>query len=430
MKNSYQQNLNGCLAKEIGASGLTQDELGRYVKSTECILETLRRDFCANSVPFLTLPAEEEISRVNEVAQSFRGRFSNVLVLGTGGSSLGGKTLCALAPKTAGPNIHFLDNIDPLTIDALVTTLDWVNTGILAISKSGFTTETLAQLAVFVDVLREHVNDTKISEHIAVVTDSSGSPLTEIARNLGCVLLEHPRQIGGRYSVFSVSGILPARIMGLDIGGVHSGASEILDLLNHSGSAEQFPPALGAATAVGLSQLKKLSTSVFMTYSDRLSNLGLWYCQLWAESLGKDGKGITPVRATGTLDQHSQLQLYLAGPPDKMFSLILTDTAGEGPGVPDEFSTINHLSYLKGRTIGDVFAASGNATALTLTHAGRPTRLFKLLNVDERSIGALMMHLMIETVVVANLISVDPYSQPAVEVGKELVRQHLDQNAQ
>ena len=113
-----------------------------------------------------------------------------------------------------------------------------------------------------------------------------------------------------------------------------------------------------------------------------------------------------------------------------MFSLILTDTAGEGPGVPDEFSTIDHLSYLKGHTIGDVFAAAGNATALTLTHEGRPTRLFNLLNVDERSIGALMMHLMIETVVVANLIGVDPYSQPAVEAGKELVRQHLEQNVQ
>ena len=167
-----------------------------------------------------------------------------------------------------------------------------------------------------------------------------------------------------------------------------------------------------------------------MTYSDRLSNLGFWYCQLCAESLGKDGNGITPVRATGTLDQHSQLQLYLAGPPDKMFSLILTDTAGEGLRVPDEFSTIDDLSYLQGRTIGDVFAAAGNATALTLAHEGRPTRVFKLSKVDERSIGALMMHLMIETVVVANLIGVDPYDQPAVEAGKELVRQRLGQNIQ
>tara|TARA_B100001123_G_scaffold9073_1_gene11439 strand:+ start:286 stop:1578 length:1293 start_codon:yes stop_codon:yes gene_type:complete len=430
MKNSYQQTIDGCLAEEIGDSGLTQDELGRYVKSTERVLENLRREFCCNNVPFLMLPTEEEFSRINEVAQLFRGRFSNVLVLGTGGSSLGGKTLCALAPKTAGPNVHFLDNIDPLTIDGLVTTLDWANTGILAISKSGFTTETLTQLAVFVSVLREHVRDQEVSEHIVVVTDASDSPLTEIARNLGCVLLKHPLKIGGRYSVFSISGILPARIKGLDVEEVQSGASEVVGLLNHSGSVEQFPPAVGAATAVGLSELKKLSTSVFMTYSDELSNLGLWYCQLCAESLGKDGKGITPIRATGTVDQHSQLQLYLAGPPDKMFSLILTDTSREGLVVSDEFSTIDHLSYLKGRTIGDVFAAAGNATALTLGHKGRPTRLFKLPKVDERSIGALMMHLMIETVVVANLIGVDPYNQPAVEAGKELLRQQLGQNVQ
>ncbi len=430
MKNSYQQNLAGCFAEEIGDGGLTQDELGRYVKSTERILENLRKEFRANTLPFLTLPAEEEFLRFDEVAQLFRDRFSNVLVLGTGGSSLGGKTLCALAPKTAGPNILFFDNIDPLTVDALVASVDWVNTGILAISKSGFTTETLTQLAVFVGVLREHVDDKKISEHIAVITDTSGSPLTEIARNLGCVCLEHPLQIGGRYSVFSVSGILPARIKGLDVEEVRSGASEVVDLFNRGGSVEQFPPALGAATAVGLNELKRLSTSVFMTYSDRLSNLGYWYGQLCAESLGKDGKGITPVRATGTIDQHSQLQLYLAGPRDKMFSLILTDTAREGREVPNEFSAIDQLSYLKGCTIGDVFAAAGNATALSLTHEGRPTRLFKLPKVDERAIGALMMHLMIETVVVAKLIGVDPYNQPAVEAGKELVRQQLGQKVQ
>ena len=146
MKNSYQQNLNGCLAEEIGDSGLTQNELDRYVKLTKGVFQNLRNEFCAKTAPFLTLPAEDEFSRINDVANLFRGKFSDVLVLGTGGSSLGGKTLCALAPKIAGPNIHFLDNIDPLTIDALVTNLDWVNTGILAISKSGFTTETLTKM--------------------------------------------------------------------------------------------------------------------------------------------------------------------------------------------------------------------------------------------------------------------------------------------
>ena len=147
--------------------------------------------------------------------------------------------------------------------------------------------------------------------------------------------------------------------------------------------------------------------------------------QLWAESLGKDGKGTLPVRAVGTVDQHSQLQLYLAGPADKLFTVILTEAAGTGRVVPPELAQGEALSYLAGRKMGDLLDAEQRATAETLIRHGRPTRLLRLGRVDEAAMGALMMHFFLETIITAHLWSVDPFDQPAVEEGKILARQYL-----
>jgi glucose-6-phosphate isomerase len=174
-----------------------------------------------------------------------------------------------------------------------------------------------------------------------------------------------------------------------------------------------------------LERTKAAKVTVLMSYCDRLADFGLWYRQLWAESLGKSGEGTTPIRAIGTVDQHSQAQLYLDGPTDKMYTLVLTDTVGKGPVLPDAAAEFEGLSYLKNRTMGDLFAAAGRATAETLANNGRPTRLLHLPKVDETSMGALMMHFMLETVITAHLIGVDPYNQPAVEEGKALTREYL-----
>jgi len=187
-----------------------------------------------------------------------------------------------------------------------------------------------------------------------------------------------------------------------------------------------FAPAEGAAVSVGLERTKGATTTVFMPYCDRLADFGLWYRQLWAESLGKSGEGTTPIRAMGTLDQHSQLQLYLDGPADKMYTLVLTDTVGKGPDIPDTVTEMESLSYLRGRTLGDLLSAAGRATGETLANNGRPTRFLRVPSVDETAMGALMMHFMLETVIAADLIGVDPYDQPAVEEGKLLTREYLE----
>ena len=225
--------------------------------------------------------------------------------------------------------------------------------------------------------------------------------------------------------MLSVTGLLPAAIAGLDIERLRAGAATITEPLLAGASAADLPPATGAALSVGLNRNAGTRLSVLMPYCDRFADLGLWFCQLWAESIGKQGEGTTPVRAIGTVDQHSQLQLYIDGPADKMFSLILTDTGGQGAFVPAAFSDMEGLSYLSGRTMGDLLAVAGRSTAETLANNGRPTRIFQVPVVDELSMGALMMHFMVETMIAADLLGLNAFDQPAIEEGKILARQYL-----
>jgi glucose-6-phosphate isomerase len=162
-----------------------------------------------------------------------------------------------------------------------------------------------------------------------------------------------------------------------------------------------------------------------MPYIDRLAPFGFWFRQLWAESLGKDGKGTTPVRAVGAVDQHSQLQLYLAGPADKLFTLVTLDQAGTGAAFPPDLAQDGALAYLAGKRLGDLLAAEQRATVTSLLRNGRPTRVIHLARLDEERLGALFMHFMLETIIAADLLGVDAFDQPAVEEGKVLARQYL-----
>jgi glucose-6-phosphate isomerase len=427
----YTQDLTDCFSGEIGEGGLEPAVFDRYLAQSEAALERIRTAYADNALPLLALPEKhDDLAEITAVADRFRSSFDDVVILGTGGSSLGGQTLCSLAdsgfgPRPGAPRLHFMDNVDPHTFDGLIRSVNWQRTGIIAISKSGSTAETLFQLGVLLQALREHVPDDEVADHVVAITEATENPVTVIARGLGCTVLEHHAAIGGRYSVLSVTGMLPAAIAGLDIARLRAGAATITGPLLSGAATADIPPAAGAALAVGLNRNAGTRLTVLMPYCDRLADLGLWFCQLWAESIGKQGEGTTPVRAIGTVDQHSQLQLYLDGPADKMFSLILTETAGQGAAVPAEFSDIDGLSYLAGRTMGDLLAVAGRATAETLANNGRPTRVFHVPVVDEMSMGALMMHFMVETMIMADLIGVNAFDQPAVEESKILAREYL-----
>ena len=428
---SFALDITDCFASEIGDSGLEEATFEQYLQKTGEFLETLPSQVGDGKLPFLSLPAkQDDLPEIVETAAHFRENFDDVIVLGTGGSSLGGRTLSALAPLEyskvcGGPRLRFVDNVDPHSFDLLITATDWSRTGVIAISKSGSTAETMAQFVVLSNTLRTHVTEGRVSDHVAVITEPKPSPLVSMAENIGCRVLDHDPQVGGRYSALSVTGLLPAAIAGLDINAIRAGAARVLQSGLYGATAD-FTPALGAAVSVGLERTKGVRATVLMPYCDRLAEFGLWYGQLWAESLGKSGEGTTPIRAIGTVDQHSQIQLYLDGPADKMYTLVLTDTAGQGPNLSDTMADIEGLAYLRGRTIGDLLSVAGRATAETLANNGRPTRILRVPAVDEAAMGALMMHFMLETVIAAHLIGVDPYDQPAVEEGKTLARGYLE----
>ena len=395
---------DGCFTDAIGAGGIARDQLASLLAETAPALAALQ----GSDLPLLKLPARrDDLPAIQAAAAKLRA-LDDVVLLGTGGSSLGGQTLYALADPTKKPRLHFHDNVDPHTFDRLVATLDPARSGVIAISKSGTTAETLAQLFI---VLKWAGG----GQRFVAVTEPKDSTLTKVARAHGMTVLDHDPDIGGRYSALSVTGVLPAVIAGLDVAALREGAAQVL--------ADPSAACEGAALAVALWRHKGATQSVLMPYCDRLATFGLWFRQLWAESLGKQGSGTTPIRAIGTVDQHSQLQLYLAGPRDKMYSLMLLDCADEGPAI--DATLAKDIPYLAGRRLGALMDAEGRATARTLVRNGRPTRLFKLKRLDERAMGALMMHYMIETILTARLLGVDPFDQPAVEEGKVLTREYL-----
>jgi glucose-6-phosphate isomerase len=426
----YDHRITACFAEALGARGLARVRFDTLLGETAHALERLRAWHAEGSLPLLRLPAaRDDLAALAPVVKDHRARFDQVVVLGTGGSSLGGQTLCALADagfgqRAGAPRLRFMDNVDPHTMGLLADSGELVRTGFLVISKSGSTAETLTQFLVCFAALQKRVG-AAAATHFIAVTEPGDNLLRRLAARFGMAVLDHDPGVGGRYSALSLVGLLPAMIAGLDAVRVREGAAEVLApvLAGHPPAA--VAPAVGAALSVGLARDHGAGTTVLMPYVDRLACFGLWFRQLWAESLGKRGQGTTPVNALGTVDQHSQLQLYLDGPRDKMFSVVLLDCAGTGPRVDPALADDRALGYLTGRSVGDLMDAEGRATVETLIRNGRPTRVFRLTALDERVMGALMMHFMLETVIAAHLLGVDPFDQPAVEEGKVLTRQYL-----
>ena len=348
-------------------------------------------------------------------------------MLGIGGSSLGGQTLSELLPQSGArtPRVNFFDSPGAGAFNAALEACDLKSTRFLAISKSGSTAETLTQTLLAAAVTRDALGEDKLSEHFAVITERNANALRQFAKTIGCPILDHPVEIGGRFSVLSAAGLAPAVLMGLNAKAIRDGAKSVIANVRANPNAEESPAA-GAALHLALLRQGKLRESVLWSYADRLGIFGSWWRQLWAESLGKDGQGTTPIAAIGPIDQHSQLQLFLDGPGGALFTLISQDAPAAGTKVPAADAEKLGLSYLGGKTLGDLIAVEAKATARTLARHGRAVRLFRLGTVDEYALGALFMHFMLETILMGRLTGVDPFGQPAVEEGKILAREYLE----
>ena len=433
------QDIAGCLETTIGAAGLSQASLDRYLDALQPRLESLREAYKSGTLPILRVPEwRDDIQEAREAVAKLAQGAETIVFFGTGGSSLGGQTLAQVGgwgiPGDNGngkaqARIRFYDNLDPRTLERALGRLDLQTTRFVLTSKSGNTPETLVQSIAALQTVLAAGLESRIPDLFLGLTEGAvpgkTNGLRELCEAFGVPMLPHDPDIGGRFSALTNVGLLPALARGLDVEALREGASTVVQALLAARQPGDFAPAIGAGVAVGLAKERFVRASVLLPYSDRLSRFAAWYVQLWGESLGKHGEGTTPVAALGPVDQHSQLQLWLDGVPQHLITVIRADCAREGPRIAPDLARTARADYLAGHSAGDLVAAQQRAIPQALIEAGRPVRTMDLARLDERALGALMMHFMLETILAGHLLGVDPFDQPAVESGKILTRRVL-----
>ncbi|HVX39985.1 MAG TPA: glucose-6-phosphate isomerase [Gemmatimonadaceae bacterium] len=397
-----------------------------------------RRD--AGELGFLALPTDEALHRQSsDFATRTRGTYDDVVILGIGGSALGPIALRtallkpqwnSLSKEERGgqPRLHVLDNVDPHTISALLGRLALDRTLFVVISKSGGTAETMAQYLVIRERLNTGVADPR--QHLVLVTDPAKGALRDLAKTEGIPALDIPPAVGGRYSVLTPVGILPAALVGIDTAQLLAGARDLAARCGGDDLASN--PAGVFATLQYLADTKQgRHIHVLMPYSDPLRDVADWFVQLWAESLGKHrekgdrGVGPTPMGALGATDQHSKVQLFMEGPPDKTVTFIAVDQGGVDLPIPKLHADVKELGYLGGHQLGELLSIEQRATAGALAQRGRPNMTIHVDRVDAWHLGALFMLLEIATIHAGELYGVNPLDQPGVELGKQFTYAQL-----
>tara|TARA_B100000686_G_scaffold9424_1_gene9460 strand:+ start:292 stop:1500 length:1209 start_codon:yes stop_codon:yes gene_type:complete len=370
-----------------------------------------------SKLPALNILSNKNLLNYNiDFVKKFMNGKKHFVVFGTGGSNLGARALININNKRN--NISFFDNIDPIFFEKSFNNIDFNSTGFIVISKSGTTPETLSQFGSIIEVASNNDKLKTLFSNTLVITEFSTSPLLNIAKKNKCLLLEHDKNIGGRYSVFTNVGLVPAIIAGLDVEEIYKGAFETFK--DHQNS--DF---LKIGQVFKYQSKLNLNNNVIMTYSDSLYYFGKWYLQLWAESIGKNNKGITAIHSIGTTDQHSQLQLYLEGPRDKFFTFVTTDHKNKGLTINNDIFKDQNFKYFKGKKMGDLMQAEQMATLETFNINNFKFREINLNLINEKNIGSLMTGCIIETIASCVYFEVDPFNQPAVEQGKKLTKKYL-----
>jgi len=424
------------MASAVGEEhGISEEELEALRPRAEEIHRHLMKRREGGFLPFYELPSnKKQVEEILPLAEELGERFENVVVLGIGGSALGTLTLFrALRPlyhnlmsreeRGNRPRLFILDNVDPAGFGEALALLDPGRSVFCVISKSGSTVETSCQFMIARQWMREAVGDSW-RDHFILITDPLSGNLRKLAENEGFRSLDIPGRVGGRFSVFTPVGLLPLAAVGVDIKGVLAGAAKMAEHVCRE-DLLQNPAYLNAALQY-LAYKKGLKISVMMPYSDRLRDIADWYRQLWAESLGKkfslSGEtvhvGPTPVKALGTTDQHSQVQLYMEGPFDKVVTFMAPNDYGADMTIPS-FPSSPALSYLEGRSLGELIHAERQATAVALTKNGRPNCTITLPAVTPETVGALIYMFEVQTLFAGGLWGIDPLDQPGVEEGKE-----------
>jgi glucose-6-phosphate isomerase len=417
----------------ISPGGIDQKAWGEAPKQ----FAAAKRGFDAlrsgGTVGFIDLPRNNALlDQVTSFAKPARGKYDDVVILGIGGSALGPIALrTALRPsewnmlddkaRDTYPRLHVLDNVDPETIAALLGRLRLPRSLFIVTSKSGGTAETMGQFLIVYDrLVREKLD---VTNHFVFVTDPKQGALRPLADRLKIPALDIPPNIGGRFSVLTPVGTLPAALMGIDVKSLLAGAGEMAQRCESTELSMNPAGVYAMLQWLADTQLRK-SIAVFMPYSDPLRDFAAWFVQLWAESLGKkrpDGTsvGSTPLAALGATDQHAQVQLFMEGPADKTVTFVSVRERATDVKIPAAFPDVKELGYLAGHSLGELIEIEQRATAGALARRGRPNMTIHIDRVDAAHVGQMMMLLEIATAYMGQLYGIDAFNQPGVELGKQ-----------
>ena len=424
-------------AEKVGPKhGLAKREFNALIRKHSGIISELGNERVRGKIRFLDLPYQN-ISLIERLAREEAHHYENFVVLGIGGSALGARTLLsALKPhfynllsakeRRNHPRLFILDNVDPDQTRALFKLINPKKTIFNVISKSGATVETMASFSYALKLIKNAVGN-HLPDHLIITTDKEKGALRKFARQERLISFEVPEGVEGRYSVLSPVGLLPAAFTGINIKALLNGAKLMDSKISKSAPSKNI--AYITALINFLSDTRKgKNIIVMMPYSSALNDLGDWFSQLWAESLGKKyslkGKevftGQTPISALGVTDQHSQIQLYNEGPNNKLIVFIEVGKFRNIVKIPSAFSKESNLRYLKGKTFNDLMRAEKKGTEIALTQNQRPNYTIKLPDISEETIGSLLYFWELVTAYAGKLYNVNAFNQPGVEEGKKI----------
>ena len=428
---------NNMMADYIGADqGIKESDISAVSSTVKGAFESVKAQGGQGWQGWLDLPfnQDEIVNDIIDTAKAVRKKYKAFVVLGIGGSALGPIAVFQALKHLhyneipykmrRGPKFYVEDNIDPERMAALLDIVDVKTTMFNVITKSGATSETMSQYLVITDILKKALGD-DYADHVIATTDREKGNLIKLAKKEGFKTFYIPSGVGGRFSEMSPVGLLPAAVLGIDIKKMLLGAKDMINMGFKTANPYKNMPLMAAALQfVAMKQGKNIS--VMMPYADSLKYIADWYCQLWGESLGKsvdkDGNevyaGQTPVKALGVTDQHSQIQLYTEGPFDKVITFIAVERFRTEVMIPEGLEDFPDVNFLCGNTMGTLLNTERRATEYALAKKHRLNRTIIVPEVNEYTIGQLLMLFMMETAFVGAMLNIDTFNQPGVEEGK------------
>src|SRR6056297_1070493 len=428
--------INNMFSDHIGKEGFSREEVDAFrdkaLKARENILKAKEE----GKMGFMELPygQKEIIRELKETAEELKDRFENFVVLGIGGSALGNTALQTAIndryynlfseARDGYPRLFISDNVDPSGISSLLEKLDPEKTLFNVISKSGSTAETMSQFLLARKIVAGAVGEDKVGEHFIATTSRDSGYLIEISAREGMKQFYIPDNVGGRFSVMTPVGLLSAAFTGIDLEKLLAGAAYMDKIINERDFWDN--PVLLNSVLHYLAFKRGKVMSVMMPYSDKLKDFADWYRQLWAESLGKENDregnkinvGPTPIKALGATDQHSQVQLYMEGPYDKIITFLEVENFDKDIEMPAAYEDLQGLGYLGGHSFAELITAEKKATELALTKRNRLNQTVKVPEVNEFTLGQLFYFYEYQTAVIGELFNINAFNQPGVELGK------------